>query len=376
MSGPKTAVYMPTNEQTRLIMEKHQKKLILTRFALIKDELAAMSSLDNERHIADELIIRGLSDNGFTASHKSLMSEIGEAEKYISSMDSNSSIGELMKSEQIINGLMKNIRKHLYSLKKTDIRNRTALNGFIYSNLSENSKLDFSIKSKKKEELEALRDEIFDDIQNIQNPLLSEDLKTQIDSALARLVTINDTAFLKTFRSVTVASLINRCNTYSEEIKKHELENIEKEKQSYVFGCIEEVMEDMGYNLIGRKNRTAVRSELYSFADGTAVDVSYTDDGRITMELGGVACESRNPDDYEAEVLLGYMNSLCGEYAEFERRLLEKGVVPKSVSQLPLQKKYARIIDISDYDINDGEVELFVTSEYTTKNNIRRAVNE
>ena len=115
-------------------------------------------------------------------------------------------------------------------------------------------------------------------------------------------------------------------------------------------------MEEMGYRLIGnrsvvKRSGTRLRSELYSFSEGTAVNVTYSSVGSITMELGAADVRSRLPGEDEAKRLTEDMRSFCGSFKEFGRRLLEKGVEAEHLSLLPPEPEYAQVIDISGYEM-------------------------
>ena len=73
------------------------------------------------------------------------------------------------------------------------------------------------------------------------------------------------------------------------------------------------------------------------------------------MELGGIAREDRIPSQEETEMLTQDMQTFCGEFAEFERRLKAKGVViNRRIALSPPSAEYAAIINVSDYDVSEG----------------------
>ena len=112
----------------------------------------------------------------------------------------------------------------------------------------------------------------------------------------------------------------------------------------------------MGYAVLGsreftKKNGRHFRNELYTYGDGTAVNVTYSSDGRIAMELGGVDTADRLPDERETSLLCDSMERFCDDFKEIEERLLVKGVVLKErLSLLPPSPEYAQIINVSDYE--------------------------
>ena len=123
-------------------------------------------------------------------------------------------------------------------------------------------------------------------------------------------------------------------------------------------------MEDMGYTVLGRrdvtkKNGKHFQNRLYTYGEGTAVNVTCSPDGRIAMELGGIDDCDRLPDEREALVLCDSMESFCDDFREIEKRLLAKGVIlAERISLLPPGAEYAQIINTSDYDMK-GEAGKF-----------------
>ena len=136
------------------------------------------------------------------------------------------------------------------------------------------------------------------------------------------------------------------------------------DEKAYINKCLDEVMSDMGYDVIGRREVTKksgkhFKSELFSYADGTAVNVTMADDGHIAMELCGLDEVDRTPDFSESEKLCEHMETFCEDFGEIERRLEEKGVILSSrIQRLPSSVEYAQILNVSDYEIS-GTVEYF-----------------
>lgn len=228
-------------------------------------------------------------------------------------------------------------------------------------------------------------------------------IQQEISRALRSLQSITDIHYLSTFESVTVAGLTKKIALYKQELAEQEAEfyelfgrykalcsmanedpreytcskescaeltseidRLEKElvkqhEQAYICECVNQVMYDMGYDLIGersvkKRNGKRFRNELFSFNDGTAVNVTYSPNGQISMELGGVAREDRLPSDDEVSVLTQDMETFCGEFAEFERRLRDKGIiVGDRIDLSPPTADYAAIINVNDYEVAEGK---------------------
>ena len=158
------------------------------------------------------------------------------------------------------------------------------------------------------------------------------------------------------------------------EIQRIERQLIRQREQEYIHDSVDEVLSDMGYELIGsrevrKKSGKHFRNELYTFNEGTAVNVTFSSDGQISMELGGLAREDRIPTEEESKMLTKDMESFCSEFSEFENRMLAKGiVVGNRIALSPPTADYAAIINVNDYDI-DSSVQV---SEMTTNEKQRK----
>lgn len=229
---------------------------------------------------------------------------------------------------------------------------------------------------------------------------LPEDLSGEITKAIAALGRVKTIESVRLFNSVTMKNLENRIADYKanlvqqqeafadklaryqvlcvmldrepvsysfsteasamleQEIDAMEMAIIKQNEQQYISECVDQVMSEMGYDLIGtrdvkKRNGKQFHNELYSFDEGTAVNVTYSSDGQIAMELGGISREDRLPTAEEAQALTEDMETFCGEFAEFEKRLRAKGVILGSrIAMSPPSADYAAIINVNDYEID------------------------
>lgn len=231
---------------------------------------------------------------------------------------------------------------------------------------------------------------------------LPPDIVNDIKQAIFKLQMINEMTNLTTFDSITVMGIFKKIDAYKhkieqeraaydelvtrynalcsmagEEVEAHpyskeakatitaEIERLEivlvrQQEQAYISDCVDEIMADMGYDLIGsrdvrKKSGKRFRNELFTFNEGTAVNVTFSSDGQISMELGGLAREDRVPTSEETEILTRDMETFCGEFTEFERRMLAKGiVVGNRITLSPPTAEYAAIINVNDYDVAES----------------------
>ena len=126
-------------------------------------------------------------------------------------------------------------------------------------------------------------------------------------------------------------------------------------ERGYIRDCLDSVMAEMGYQVIGyrdvkKKSGKQFHSSLYSYAEGRAIQVTQSDDGQITMELGGLDYCDRMPESREAEALEADMYSFCDSFAEIESRLRKKGVrMSDRLSKPAPAQEYATIINLKDF---------------------------
>ena len=198
---------------------------------------------------------------------------------------------------------------------------------------------------------------------------ISDDLFARGEQARSALEKLQDEEHLKNFAACYEALCLSaevepketRCCQAGLEMLQKEIERLqqqlaEDDERAYISQSIDEVMAEMGYDVIGqrqvhKKNGRHFTNELYAYEDGTAVNVTYADDGKITMELGGLDTDDRLPDAAEAKQLCASMEYFCDDFSEIEKRLEAKGVVLKSrLALLPPSEDYAQIINVSDYE--------------------------
>lgn len=153
------------------------------------------------------------------------------------------------------------------------------------------------------------------------------------------------------------------------EINRIKEEATEDDEQIYISKCLDEIMEEMGYPIIGgrevtKKNGKHFRNELYTYGEGTAVNVTYSSDGKIAMELGGIDSTDRLPNEYEVEKLCDSMEQFCTDFQEIEKKLLDKGVVlAERISLLPPNAEHTQIINTSDYAMNSQTEKLQIKKQ-------------
>lgn len=423
MSEPKTSQYTLTAAQRRALQEQRRRELeeqrrreriskAKSKLALLSAKTYGLSNITEEALDQARLLNeRTGSDNGFAVLKNQLSENTGNLVASIEKANESDSVELLEQAVREAQQAFDDLSKLRGKLDGLISKNKQQLHKDIMNSLDSVADVDFSkIQSPAERQLEQRKDEIANNLSNLLSPIHNDELHDSIEKALKHLDEIDNPDFLSNFNAMTVATLEKKCREYTalrQEIgdeyddliirytvlcKEQKIipQNIAFERgavekldslitelekatdsadeQSYISRCIDEVMEDMGYKLVGNRSVTKksgrhFRNELYSFSEGTAVNVTYSDNGNITMELGGVDTKDRMPDTLETERLTEDMRSFCGQYREFERRLAEKGVVSNHISLLPPEPVYAQVINVSDYDMTDNIATIDQTTE-------------
>lgn len=405
MSGPKTSRYTLTEEQRRILAQQRElarrKSVARGRIEQAQSRLRQINGgFARDKEIAGELLRGNEGDGGFSKAMTRLEAAIDACDALVAKADP-ADVPALESAAAAVTEEVQKIEKTVAGMAKTAAANEQRLEGKLRQAIDRAAGTSFAdLRDPRTEKLagarEALRRKL---IAAKGGALLPDELRAEVDHALACLDTIDSEGFLKTFSSVTVSPVLKRCQRYREEYETcHvEFENclaeynalcalygyvaqpytcsaaaIEKlrgeiaritaaaaedDEQAYISRALDEVMEEMGYAVIGsrevtKKNGAHFKNELFTYEEGTAVSVTYAADGRIAMELGGVDTEDRLPNAEETAALCESMERFCGDFHEIERRLRAKGVVlADRLSMLPPGAEHAQIINASDYQL-------------------------
>lgn len=407
MSGPKTGKYKLTPAQRRALIAQREIQRRIGEAKAYIIHLTAKLKQNNDipekaEEQAESLKERTGSDNGYSELRSEIAGKTAAALNVLEAAGGTDP-GKMEKAVAAAKKALAELTEMRGRLDGIAAQNLRLLRQAVTENVDKLSGVDFSrIKTPSEERLEQLKSEQYQRIASIPTAELSGELRGEIAEAEERLERIDSEDFLRNFIAVTVSDLEKKCRGYiqlrescGEEydrllaryhavcedigavpesvpfesgaaqrlnylISQAEAAAESEDEQAYISRSIDEVMEDMGYRLAGnrsvvKKNGRRFRNELYSFGEGTAVNVTYSSNGNITMEIGAVDTCDRLPDAEETERLTEDMRGFCGQFREFERRLAEKGVVSEHISLLPPDPQYAQVINIADYNMT-GEI--------------------
>lgn len=407
MSGPKSARYTLTPEQRRILAEARERerktKRELDKLQQHRGELASLKErLAATTTSIDMLVDRVGDGNEVQQSIRNSITQI----KAIIQESAGLSMQSGLENLKAFNSKAKTVEENARKLVVQYENQSNEINAILSKNIENSITGGMSIRIddeivKPQSHLESQKAKIKDVLHEIQSLNISSDLQKEGIAILKRAQEITDDSFIDNYYAMTVLPYIKRCKAYEEQIKeygeefdelvskhryyseclgmpvisftfsmdslnslKHEVSELESlsakiEEQQYISESLDQVMRDMGYNVVGsrevvKKSGRKFRNELYHFSEGSVVNVTYAANGQISMELGGVDTCDREPSEEESSVLCDEMVEFCDKFPEIERRLKEKGVVLMNrISMLPPAEEYAQIINVSDFNMTE-----------------------
>ena len=407
MSGPKTSIYTLTAEQRRILAEQRK---IERRKAVAREQinrtsswlLAIVGRFGEAKKIAKELVGRTGNDNGMMMLLDDLERSVVSIQPLMegTDLDDVDSLERTASDLKVRLGEAENIADRIAVLSvQNEDELRTDLREVIDRGL-EHSFTEICMDDADKEALSVLQNEAVQKLEQLKrHTFLPPIYQGKITEAAEKVCDITDKTFLKNYIAVTVNQLVKEvdqftaeyrqcreefeelyaeytalcglyyyvaqeyvCSKEAVQILKEEICRIkeavaEDDEQAYISDCLDEVMEEMGYSVLGSREVTKrsgkrFRNELYAYDEGTAVNVTYSSDGRIAMEIGGIDTNDRIPNARETEMLCDSMEKFCRDFETIEKRLREKGVVlAERVSLLPPDAEYAQIINTAEYSL-------------------------
>lgn len=407
MSGPKSSRYTLTPEQRRILAEQRaieRRKSVASESIKRNNKrlLQIGSMFTSAKDVSGELLSRCGNDGGFASKLLELENVIAPIAPIISKTN-NDDVNSLESTSKEVAASLIIAEKIASELSAISAKNEIALHASLSADIDKGFSTSFAdIQTASQTTISEGKSKIRSQLIEMKNnPNLPKELIDELNTTLSKIESIENEAFLKNFSSVTVSPLLKRCKQYlneyeacheefeklyaeyialcdlyfyvaqeypccnaSIEVLKAEIKRIKEtvdadDEQAYISDCLDEVMEEMGYTVIGsrevtKKNGKRFRNELYTYGEGTAVNVTYSSDGKIAMELGGIDATDRLPDSHETTVLCESMENFCEDFKEIEKRLLAKGVVLSDrISLLPPSAEYAQIINTTDYNMTE-----------------------
>lgn len=397
MSGPKTSRYVLTEEQRRILeeqqriiretkveQEKHEKLQKKCAVCLAETEsiLESLKELCDESGMGVEVLC-------------SLNDRFGKMSKNVIVKSSTETLDLLKRSNRFLEQALQEVHGIRIEAEKVVTQITIDYKKELSKTISSGFELSFSRLGKnRKEKDNPFIIRINEALSKVSDIELSAELENRLKLLQKRADEISSSDFLENFCSMQVYPFVRDCEFYKEHIDEYEdllhqyvylaaetetpakhfvfsEENIERlqeeisklnqillaqKEQEYISAAIDEAMLEMGYELIGEKNVVKrsgkkFKKGLYTLEEGTAVNVTFSDSGQISMELGVLDVQDRVPTESEATELEDDMRAFCVDYSELEQILVRRGVRTNRISILPPSSEYAQVINTGDYDL-------------------------
>lgn len=399
MSGPKTSQYTLTPEQRRILAEQRKIRTQCEHLVkLQKDTRSIVVHADRIIEKVEPLWQEIHADTSVLDQAKALRVSAMDAINIADQLNENSGLSML----QDTNKALREISRKLETLTKSLQNEHSNADQAFRKRMSERISDGFDIYFDDLGNDQSMRDPYFIKIQTVLSELatlsISNEQQNKLQAIQAKANDIESIDFLKNYYTMTILPFAKECRAYhtgysaygeiyeqkrftyesnartlgieieeipfsldavsllDAKIQETEVAIQHRDEQAYISRCVDEAMQEMGYSVLGnrevvKRNGKRFRNELYLFDEGTAVNVTYSNDGQITMELGGIAMDDHIPSNEESVSLVSDMRTFCDDYYEIERRLRKKGVITKRISILPPDAQFAQIINVSDYNL-------------------------
>ncbi|MCB7320460.1 hypothetical protein [Lacrimispora sp. 210928-DFI.3.58] len=417
MSGPKVSVYTLSKtqllalqvamEQERKEREKQEKirrkkQMVISQINTESDKLNRMESELSEYLVISKDLIQWKNDESMLNAILAAQNDVMVLKKRISKAKKETGLNELEADYMTIKSGTDTIKKEICKivvLKKEKERhldlilNKSVSTGFWELSNKENPEEDQKVQEQKR----AVMDQLDSILDKIQLPIT---LAKKIQEVKMRLNGITDIQYFSNYIAIGVKPLMEEVEKFEEfvhmwgekydaltmryrilcdelgiaenqalfsydeqgisalekEVNRLEKQSLKLAEQAYISDTLDEIMEEMGYNILGhrnvhKKNGTVFHNELYNYGDGNAINVTYSSDGKIAMELGKLDERDRMPNADEQRKLVQTMSTFCRDFTTIEERLKEKGIfVGNRVSMMPPNEAFSQIINISEYE--------------------------
>ena len=423
MSGPKTSHYTLTQEQRRILTEQRririEREMLTKQLGDIRSVIAeADRIIEQMEPLYAEIGADTTTLSQAKASRKKATTALSQA-SLVNDTDGSAKLREVNKS---LRAAIQNLTAVTNAVKTEHASAEKSFRSAIADSIDGGFDFTFDMVGDTSDICRnPYAQKIQTELESLSELFLTAEHIEKEKAIRAKLLEIDDPDFLKNYYAMTIVPFVKECRAYNasyiaygeeyerkryiyeanakvigiaaEEIpfsadavaildaKIKETDEIirHRDEQAYISQCADEAMQEMGYTVAGnrevvRRNGKRFRNELYLFDEGTAVNVTYSSDGQITMELGGISIDDRLPTEAESASLAADMRTFCDDYYEIERRLRKKGIVTKRISILPPEEQYAQIINVSDYSLSAdvSEYEAKGTKKHTAKSKTQR----
>ena len=398
MSGPKTSDYTLTRELRRALAEQRQRQVQLELLERMNGDIRSIVVEADRCLVQWEPLDRETGGNtGMLEQIRSFREGVMELIRDAQRMGRDTELTALQEMNRNLRAAAGKLETVLEKGRKEFSARGKVFRREMTERISQGFGFSFDDLGVGKQE-QHFRKKILDVLDELSTLRLTHVQRTALDQIRTQADGITDEGYLKNFHAMTVIPFAKECRAYQEayaafgeayeqkrlvyemnarelgiraeeipfsedavakldaKIRETEAAILFREEQAYISRCVDEAMQEMGYTVLGnreivKRSGKRFRNELYLFDEGTAVNVTYSDSGQITMELGGISTDDRIPSRAESMGLVSDMRQFCDDYEQIELRLRQKGIIAKRIAALPPDAQYAQMINVSDYHL-------------------------
>ena len=415
MSGPKVTVYYLTEEQRAAIRaerlrqqrEREKRSKLLTSADEYSTQLKSMlQSIELFIPVLDA-VQQWLPDSPLPAAVQSFSVSVSKAQIAIRTAVQEHNLSALERKLKAVSKDIARLRSTFDTLTEQEQVAKEELQGVLAGNVSslfQQEAATQNAQTKAQAALATKKAEAHQKLASAHNiPYLPIHYQRELDAAVGSLDSIQSIEFIENYIAIEVAPLVKKCtefadlwessgkeyqdlytkyeslleetgaqeqaemipfDCYAVEKLKTAIVKLEKKaqeiaEQAYISQALSDVMEEMGYGMWGKRevkkrNGSQFRNELYHYGADTAINVTFSSDGAISMELGKVDHEDRVPTELESQSMEKEMHRFCDHFHAIEERLAQKGVIMGNRIMLaPPSSEYAQIINLGDYETSE-----------------------
>ena len=119
----------------------------------------------------------------------------------------------------------------------------------------------------------------------------------------------------------------------------------ELNEREYISDGVNDVMRDLGFDIISSEYVEKRQDMLYEFADDAGIEVFVSDDGTVMMQVVAVG-DDENLTGKETQNLVGRMADFCERYPAIKNALKSKGILLKQEKMHPPHAAFAKKCNI------------------------------
>lgn len=159
--------------------------------------------------------------------------------------------------------------------------------------------------------------------------------------SLSSMLKSENIEFVKNYSNITALRIA---------VEKMQLLLKQKEESEYIAQSVNEVMEELGYDIVAadiltRPNRNVIHN-IFEFDQGNVINVFTSDNGSIMFEVTGVK-ETNDLTELEKLKIKESMDQFCSKYQLIKDKLEARGIKLAAENLRPADIKYAKAINMS-----------------------------